>query len=154
MDGIAVLHHDDCGCGSRGPLPALKERLAFLPGLSSSDALRAGDLSDLIGVPRAGLEPAWPCGQRILSPLRLPVPPPGRHALLEPAIIVRRPATSGELIDGVCPGHDSLEAGLVCRHYAKNRVGDLLARIDQTTWRYGSRAGLNAGSQVGTLVAG
>ena len=28
-------------------------------------------------VPGAGLEPARPCGQRILSPLRLPIPPPG-----------------------------------------------------------------------------
>ena len=28
-------------------------------------------------VPRAGLEPARPCGQRILSPQRLPIPPPG-----------------------------------------------------------------------------
>ena len=29
-------------------------------------------------VPRAGIEPAWPCDRRILSPLRLPIPPPGR----------------------------------------------------------------------------
>src|SRR5258708_5709272 len=29
-------------------------------------------------VPGAGFEPAWPCGLGILSPLRLPVPPPGR----------------------------------------------------------------------------
>src|SRR5918996_5357821 len=29
-------------------------------------------------VPGAGFEPARPCGQRGLSPLRLPVPPPGR----------------------------------------------------------------------------
>ena len=29
-------------------------------------------------VPRAGLEPARPEGQRILSPLRLPIPPPGQ----------------------------------------------------------------------------
>ena len=29
-------------------------------------------------VPRAGIEPAQPCGPGILSPLRLPVPPP-RH---------------------------------------------------------------------------
>ena len=28
-------------------------------------------------VPRAGIEPAWPCDRRILSPLRLPIPPPG-----------------------------------------------------------------------------
>ena len=27
-------------------------------------------------VPREGLEPSRPCGQRILSPLRLPIPPP------------------------------------------------------------------------------
>ena len=31
-------------------------------------------------VPGAGLEPARPCGQRILSPLRLPVPPPGHRS--------------------------------------------------------------------------
>src|SRR5579862_7867810 len=29
-------------------------------------------------VPGAGIEPAWPCGRGILSPLRLPVSPPGR----------------------------------------------------------------------------
>ena len=28
-------------------------------------------------VPAAGLEPARPCELRILSPLRLPIPPPG-----------------------------------------------------------------------------
>ena len=33
-------------------------------------------------VPGAGLEPARPCGQRILSPLRLPIPPPGLPAEL------------------------------------------------------------------------
>ena len=30
-------------------------------------------------VPGAGLEPARPFGQRILSPLRLPIPPPGLY---------------------------------------------------------------------------
>lgn len=30
-------------------------------------------------VPAAGLEPARPFGQRILSPLRLPIPPGGHH---------------------------------------------------------------------------
>ena len=35
-------------------------------------------LSALVMVPRAGLEPARPFGQRILSPQRLPIPPPGR----------------------------------------------------------------------------
>ena len=34
-------------------------------------------LSALVMVPRAGLEPARPFGQRILSPQRLPIPPPG-----------------------------------------------------------------------------
>ena len=29
-------------------------------------------------VPRAGLEPAQPCDQRILSPVRLPIPPSGQ----------------------------------------------------------------------------
>src|SRR6185437_13246272 len=32
----------------------------------------------LLRMPRAGLEPARPEGRRILSPLRLPIPPPGR----------------------------------------------------------------------------
>ena len=30
------------------------------------------------GVPKGGLEPPRPCGQRILSPLRLPIPPLGQ----------------------------------------------------------------------------
>lgn len=29
-------------------------------------------------VPGAGIEPARPCGQGILSPLRLPIPPSGQ----------------------------------------------------------------------------
>ncbi len=29
-------------------------------------------------VPRTGVEPVRPCGRRILSPLRLPIPPPGQ----------------------------------------------------------------------------
>ena len=28
-------------------------------------------------MPRAGFEPAWDCSQGILSPLCLPIPPPG-----------------------------------------------------------------------------
>ena len=31
-------------------------------------------------VPGEGLEPSLPCGNRILSPARLPIPPPGRVA--------------------------------------------------------------------------
>ncbi len=34
-----------------------------------------------IMVPGVGLEPTRPCGQRILSPLRLPIPPPGLEGL-------------------------------------------------------------------------
>ena len=35
-------------------------------------------------MPKGGLEPPRPCGQRILSPLRLPIPPLGqlKHPLL------------------------------------------------------------------------
>lgn len=29
-------------------------------------------------VPGVGVEPTWYCYRRILSPLRLPIPPPGR----------------------------------------------------------------------------
>ncbi len=36
-------------------------------------------------VPGAGLEPARPKGQRILSPLRLPIPPPGQLGKVEVA---------------------------------------------------------------------
>jgi hypothetical protein len=32
---------------------------------------------ECIVVPGAGIEPAWPCGRRILSPMRLPVSPSG-----------------------------------------------------------------------------
>lgn len=38
-------------------------------------------LSGLL-VPEAGLEPAWYCYRRILSPLRLPVSPLGHATLL------------------------------------------------------------------------
>jgi hypothetical protein len=33
--------------------------------------------ASIIMVPGGGLEPPRPYGQRILSPLRLPIPPPG-----------------------------------------------------------------------------
>ena len=39
---------------------------------------RAGLNKDHL-VPGAGLEPARPFGRRILNPLRLPIPPPGRR---------------------------------------------------------------------------
>jgi hypothetical protein len=33
-------------------------------------------------VPGVGVEPTWPCGRGILSPLRLPVSPPGRSRIM------------------------------------------------------------------------
>src|SRR5215472_6734239 len=30
----------------------------------------------------AGVEPTWPCGQRILSPSRLPIPPRARESVV------------------------------------------------------------------------
>ena len=47
-------------------------RLIFVPTTLRGRAFR---------VPGAGLEPAWPCGRGILSPLRIPVSPPGRAAM-------------------------------------------------------------------------
>ena len=41
---------------------------------------RASKIHDQRGVPRRGIEPLHPCGLRILSPPRLPVPPPRRAA--------------------------------------------------------------------------
>jgi hypothetical protein len=35
-------------------------------------------VGDSVVVPRTGVEPVWDCSQRILSPQRLPVPPPGQ----------------------------------------------------------------------------
>lgn len=34
-------------------------------------------------VPEEGLEPSIPCGPRILSPVRIPIPPPRRKCFLE-----------------------------------------------------------------------
>ncbi len=34
-------------------------------------------------VPGAGLEPARPCGPKILSLVRLPITPPGQHDYIE-----------------------------------------------------------------------
>ena len=39
-------------------------------------------------VPGAGLEPAQCFHRRILSPLRLPIPPPGQGVLLRASILV------------------------------------------------------------------
>jgi hypothetical protein len=44
-------------------------------------------------VPRAGIEPTLPIGKRILSPLRLPVPPPGHLDV------------GCSLLEDVCPGY-------------------------------------------------
>ncbi len=46
-------------------------------------------------MPRRGVEPLHPCGRRILSPLRLPVPPPRRPP--ERSRFVRRPPARGRL---------------------------------------------------------
>ena len=35
-------------------------------------------------MPRAGLEPARPCGRDILSVVRIPIPPPGRQPVRGP----------------------------------------------------------------------
>ncbi len=48
----------------------------MIPAASYYSELRISD------VPGAGLEPARPSGQRILSPLRLPIPP-SRHRACE-----------------------------------------------------------------------
>ena len=37
-----------------------------------------GACADSVDVPRGGLEPPRPRGQRILNPSRLPIPPPGQ----------------------------------------------------------------------------
>ena len=57
-------------------------------GTSSSNGIVECCLSELLAisyreslVPGVGLEPTRPHGQRILSPLRLPIPPPGRDKL-------------------------------------------------------------------------
>ncbi len=61
-------------------------RLAFEAEASQDVAvatpeMQASNLQHVSLVPRAGIEPAWPRGRRILSPLRLPVPPPGLPVL-------------------------------------------------------------------------
>ncbi len=42
-------------------------------------------------VPRAGIEPAHPCGYKILSLARLPVPPPGhcKHQVATTGLAVK-----------------------------------------------------------------
>ena len=58
-------------------------------------------------VPGAGIEPAQPYGRGILSPLRLPVPPPGRGALLS--------TTDCESVNVIFPESDqSMAKELTC----------------------------------------
>ena len=56
----------------------------------SCAAVAAAQTSQLVAwlVPGTGLEPVWPCGLGILSPLRLPVSPPGLFA--DPALDLLR----------------------------------------------------------------
>ena len=65
-------HHDRHQCR---PLhtPGLPMRAAGTRAYSG--VLRSS--VECIVVPGAGIEPAWPCGRRILSPMRLPVSPSG-----------------------------------------------------------------------------
>ena len=69
--------------------PALAEyrtRIVHLPRENPYPA----DYAVLKLVPGAGIEPALPCGKRILSPLRLPISPPG-HITSQSSIIVKTP---------------------------------------------------------------
>lgn len=43
----------------------------------NAEGFKPSAFSCLILVPEAGVEPARPCGRGILSPVRLPIPPPG-----------------------------------------------------------------------------
>lgn len=47
-------------------------------------------------VPGVGLEPTRPCGQRILSPLRLPISPSG----LTGSVFIVRAGTHGPFVPG------------------------------------------------------
>ena len=40
-------------------------------------------------MPEEGLEPSRPCGQRILSPLRLPIPPLGHNKNSNNKVLIR-----------------------------------------------------------------
>src|SRR4051812_22282177 len=66
--------HTGIGRASKSPLARLTAFVIAVPG-----AVRFAPAQT---VPGAGFEPARPCGPRGLSPLRLPVPPPGPDATL------------------------------------------------------------------------
>ena len=48
-------------------------------------------------VPRAGLEPALPLGKGILSPLCLPIPPPGQPLGFIASVAIRLPTFYDEV---------------------------------------------------------
>ena len=52
-------------------------------------------------MPGAGIEPARPFGPGILSPVRLPVPPPRR--VVEPVVYADRRALAARFVPAICP---------------------------------------------------
>ncbi len=61
-------------------------------------------------VPGAGLEPAWPQGRGILSPLRLPISPPGHQYQIMERMIAQRDQQRMEARVGIEPAYTALQA--------------------------------------------
>ena len=76
-------------------------------------------VGDSVVVPRTGVEPVWDCSQRILSPQRLPVPPPGQAENKDWAGL-SMPSPPG-LRPGLCPTVRALGDAASLRPAARNQ---------------------------------
>ena len=86
---LSLLEHDfrdDYSVGITGFSPGERPSIPTVPPQEGNMEIK--HFKKL--VPRVGLEPTCPCGHRILSPARLPVPPSGLKGQLVVAIFLLR----------------------------------------------------------------
>src|SRR5438876_3014542 len=84
-------------------------------------------------VPRRGVEPLSPCGRRILSPLRLPVPPPRPGA--SESSVLHGPQTTHRASERVNTMMNHRRATASARADVNEALVNLNARVPRHLWR-------------------
>ena len=86
-------------------------------------------------VPGAGIEPAWPCGRGILSPLRLPVSPSGLLTFVSVTKIASQRSWASEGKVCHCREDSHSQPGSIERSARSPRISsDYVATASQRSW--------------------